>query len=65
MKNSPSDEIANDAASMASVGPGPIAVTRNPASAGPTMNEAENAVSRIPLPRASCDRPTRFGIEAR
>ena len=29
------------------------------------MNDAANAVSRMPLPRASWDRPTRFGIEAR
>ena len=33
--------MANESASMASVGPGPIVVARIPAMAGPTMNPVE------------------------
>ena len=36
-KNRPSAESANETASIASVGPGPIVAARTPAIAGPTM----------------------------
>ena len=41
IRNRPIAEIANDTASIASVGPGPIVADRNPAMIGPMITDEE------------------------
>jgi hypothetical protein len=64
MKTSAVAEIANEAASKAIVGPGPMTVARRPAMAGPRMKPPLKTASVIELARPIWDRPTSPGTAA-
>ena len=64
MNTSDTADTRNVRASMAIVGPGPIAPASSPASAGPTIQPMLNTASKMALARGTWPRPTSPGTAA-